>query len=103
SGESGGFLESVEAGADGWTVKGWAGDVRTRRPARGILLFSGSARVGFLRPTLPRFDVRKTSQATSLLFTGFEARLPPGFTNAASLQAVAVFDDRTYLLLSRLW
>lgn len=101
SGEAGGFMETVEAeGGNGWIARGWAGDVSTRRPARGLLIFAGSERVDFIRPALPRFDVRKKYQATPLLFTGFELRLPPGITNPASLHGVAIFDDETFLLLS---
>lgn len=98
--ESCGLMEIVEAEGGGRIAKGWAGDVSNRCPARGLLIFAGSERVDFIRPTAPRFDIRKEYQATSLLFTGFEMPLPPEITNTASLHGVAIFDDQTFRLLS---
>lgn len=104
-----GWIDGVRRDAEGLAISGWAGDLRTGRPAERVLVFYQGDLYSQLAVSFERPDVASAMKKPELIGSGFATLLPSGAEGAlkdgtAILVAISARGGATRIgLVEGLW
>jgi hypothetical protein len=75
------------------TLTGWAGDSRTRRPAREVIATLDGRVVAHTKPNIERPDLPKAGSPRGFLRSGYRLSVPVSATAASQLRVFAIGQD----------
>ena len=87
------FVDTAARVGQDATIYGWAADLRRRRPATRLFVFSGRRLVAAVTPKVRRTDIVGTYHAPTLERSGYRAAFP-AYEAASGIRVFAVADGR---------